>query len=217
MRNLILALLLVALPAISAAQGNRAGTWEASASAVFQDSKTIGSENGSFLKMDTRTGWGINFAYNFTNKLSLGMDLEFVRPDYVAVLVDDTGLLEDLHINHQMSQFNGRLKGNFNLFEGPFTPFLEAGLGFSTFDTNVADGPPTTGCWWHPYYGYICENFYSTFSDTLFSYGAGAGLRYDFIGGLFIKASYNIWEMDGMGRAEDSTFEAARFELGGMF
>ena len=217
MRNLVLAILLVALPSISAAQGGRAGIWEASASAVFQDSKTIGSENGSFLEMDTRTGWGINFAYNFTNKLSLGMDLEFVRPDYVAVLVDDSGLLPDLNINHQMSQFNGRLKGSFNLFEGPFTPFLEAGLGLSVFDSNVADGPPTTGCWWHPYYGYICENFYSTFSDTLFSYGAGAGLRYEFIGGLFIKASYNIWEMDGMGQAEDSTFAAARFELGGMF
>ena len=217
MRNLVVAILLVALPSISAAQGGRAGIWEASASAVFQDSKTIGSENGSFLEMDTRTGWGINFAYNFTNKLSLGMDLEFVRPDYVAVLVDDSGLLPDLNINHQMSQFNGRLKGSFNLFEGPFTPFLEAGLGLSVFDSNVADGPPTTGCWWHPYYGYICENFYSTFSDTLFSYGAGAGLRYEFIGGLFIKASYNIWEMDGMGQAEDSTFAAARFELGGMF
>ena len=217
MRNLVVAILLVALPSISAAQGGRAGIWEASVSAVFQDSKTIGSENGSFLEMDTRTGWGINFAYNFTNKLSLGMDLEFVRPDYVAVLVDDSGLLPDLNINHQMSQFNGRLKGSFNLFEGPFTPFLEAGLGLSVFDSNVADGPPTTGCWWHPYYGYICENFYSTFSDTLFSYGAGAGLRYEFIGGLFIKASYNIWEMDGMGQAEDSTFAAARFELGGMF
>ena len=63
-----------------------------------------------------------------------GVDLEFLEPDYVAVLVDDTGLLPDLTIDHQMSQFNGRLKGNFNLFEGPFTPFLEAGLGWSNFD-----------------------------------------------------------------------------------
>ena len=217
MRKLTLAMLLIALPCISTAQGNRAGTWEASVSGVFQDSKTIGGESGSFVEMDSRTGWGINLAYNFTNKLSLGVDLEFLEPDYVAVLVDDTGLLPDLTIDHQMSQFNGRLKGNFNLFEGPFTPFLEAGLGWSNFDSNVADGPPQTGCWWHPWFGYICENFYSTFSDTLFSYGAGAGLRYDFIGGMFIKASYNVWEMDGMGRAEDSTFAAGRFEIGGSF
>lgn len=128
MRNLILALLLIALPAISAAQGNRAGTWEASVSAVFQDSKTIGSENGSFLKMDARTGWGINLAYNFTNKLSLGMDVEYIRPDYVAVLVDDTGLLPDLTIDHEMSQINGRIKGNLIYSKDPLHRFLKLDL-----------------------------------------------------------------------------------------
>jgi hypothetical protein len=34
---------------------------------------------------------------------------------------------------------------------------------------------------------------------------------------MFVKASYNYWEMDGMGSAEDSSFTAGRLEIGGTF
>jgi opacity protein-like surface antigen len=217
MRNLAIAMLVIALPCLSNAQGNRANTWEASLSAIFQESKSISGGAGSSLNVDSDTGIGINFAYNWSNKLSFGMDFEFLQPDYVATLVDDTGLLEDLVINHEMSQFNGRFKGTFNLMDGYFTPFLEAGLGWSYFDSNVQDGPPQTGCWWHPWYGYICNNFYDTFDETLFTYGAGVGVRWEFTGGSFLKASYNYWEMDGMGQSEDSALEAGRLEFGWRF
>ena len=217
MRNLVLAVLLIAVPCISTAQSTRSQNWEVSVSAIFQDSKSIGGEGTSSLDIDTETGFGINFAYNFNSRLAIGMDFEFLKPDYSAVLIDENGVLPDIVIDHEISQFNGRLKGNFNFAEGPFTPFVEAGLGWTYFDSNVIDGPPTTGCWWHPWWGYICENFYSTFDDTLFSYGVGAGLRYEFISGSFIKASYNYWEMDGLGRAEDSAFEAGRIEFGWGF
>jgi opacity protein-like surface antigen len=217
MRNLVLAMLLIAVPCISTAQSTRSQNWEVSVSAIFQDSKSIGGEGTSSLDIDTETGFGVNFAYNLNSRLAIGMDFEFLNPDYTAVLVDENGVLPDIVIDHEISQFNGRIKGNFNFTEGPFTPFVEAGLGWSYFDSNVADGPPTTGCWWHPWWGYICENFYSTFDDTLFSYGVGAGLRYEFIGGSFIKASYNYWEMDGLGKAEDSAFEAGRIEFGWGF
>jgi len=217
MRNLVLAILLIAVPCLASAQSNRAGTWDMSVSAVFQDSKNIGGDGGSSLNINSRTGFGLNFAYNFSSKFALGMDFEFLEPKYTATLVDENGVLEDIVINHQLSQFNGRIKGTFNFIDGPFTPFVEGGIGWTYFDSNVADGPPTTGCWWHPWWGYICNNYYTTFDDTLFSYGAGVGLRYEFVGGLFLKASYNHWEMDGLGSSEDAAFEAARIEFGGSF
>ncbi len=217
MRNLAIAMLIIALPCVANAQGDRAYTWEASISGIFQESKSISGNSGSSLAVDSDTGFGINVAYNWSNKLSLGMDFEYLQPNYVATLVDDMGMNNDLIINHEMTQFNARFKGTFNLLEGPFTPFIEGGLGWSNFDSNVIDGPPQTGCWWHPWYGYICENFYTTYDDTLFTYGLGAGLRYEFTGGSFIKASYNYWEMDGMGQAEDSALEAGRLEFGWSF
>jgi opacity protein-like surface antigen len=217
MRKLAIAILVIALPCISSAQGSRAHSWDVSVSAIFQDSKSIDGDGGSFLEVDSDTGIGINFAYYLNSKMSFGMDIEFLQPDYKATLVDDIGGLDDILIDHEISQFNSRFKGTFNLMEGPFTPFLEAGLGWSYFDSNVRNGPPQTGCWWHPWYGYICENYYDTFDDTLFSYGVGVGLRYEFIGGTFLKASYNYWEVDGMDQAEDSALEAGRIEFGWSF
>ena len=217
MRNIAIAILVIALPCISSAQGNRADSWDFSISAIYQDSKSIGGDGGSFLDVDSDVGFGLNFAYYLNSKLSFGMDFEYLQPDYKATLVDANGVLNDIVIDHEMSQFNGRFKGTFNFTEGSFTPFVEAGLGWSYFDSNVRDGPPQVGCWWHPWYGEICESYYDTFSDTLFSYGVGAGLRFELSGGTFVKASYNYWEMDGMDQAEDSALEAARIEFGWSF
>jgi opacity protein-like surface antigen len=217
MRNLALTILLVALPCLSFADSNRGQNLEVSVSGVYQDAKFLPGSNGSTLEIKTELGFGINFAYNLSSKLSVGGDFEFLRPNYRAVLSAEDPNDDDLVINHQLSQFNGRLKGTFNMIDGPFTPFVDAGLGWSYFDSNVADGPPQTGCYWHPWWGYICNNYYSTFSDTLFSYGVGAGLRYEFIGGMFVKASYNYWEMDGLGQTDDSAFVSGRLEIGGSF
>jgi opacity protein-like surface antigen len=220
MRILVTAMLLITLSVTANAQNNtgkRAYSWEWTVSGIFQESKGIGSENSSSIDVDSDVGFGLNMSYNLSNKLAVGFDLEFLRPKYEAVLVDDLGQEDDIVIRHNMSQFNGRIKGTFNLIDGPFTPFLEAGLGWSYFDSNIADGPPIVGCWWHPIWGYICDGYYRTYSDTLFSYGAGAGLRYQFIGGSFVKASYNVWELDGLGKASDSAFGAARLEFGWKF
>jgi opacity protein-like surface antigen len=80
MRNLVVAILLIAIPCISSAQGSRANKWEASVSGVFQESKSIGGQGSSSLDVRSNTGFGINFAYNYSSKLALGLDLEFLNP-----------------------------------------------------------------------------------------------------------------------------------------
>ena len=114
MRNLAIAMLIIALPCISSAQGSRADSWDVSISVIFQDSKSIGGDGGSSLDVDSDTGFGVNFAYNWSSKLSFGMDFEFLQPDYKATLVDANGVLNDIVIDHEMSQLNGRFKGTFN-------------------------------------------------------------------------------------------------------
>lgn len=218
MRILTIAILLFALPAISSAQSYRSKTWEASIAAIYQDSKFVSAEGGSSIDIDSQWGFGFGFAYNVSNKLAFGADFEFIRPDYTAVLVEENTAQPEIIIDHEMYQFNGRFKGIFNVLDGPFTPYVEAGFGWSYFDSKVADGPPNTGCWWHPWYGYICNNYYDTFDDTLFSYGGALGLRYELRGGSFVKLSYNHWLMDGFGSSsDDEAFEAARLEFGWSF
>jgi hypothetical protein len=216
MYRLLIAILIIAIPAISDAQ-NRARTWEWSIAGLYQDSKNMDGENGSSLRIDGAGGLGFNISYNLTNKFAVGVDLDWLRPDYRAEMVEDVLPPSTVVIDHEFSQFNGRIKGVFNFSEGPLTPYLEGGFGWSYFDSNVADGPPQTGCYWHPYWGYICNNYYSTFTETSFSYGAGLGLRYQMPGGTFVKGSYNVWDLDSLGSAEDSTITGFKVEFGWSF
>mgnify|MGYP001820383796 FL=1 len=217
MRKAFLAVALLVLPALASAQMDRTGKWEWSIAAIYQDSADSGAEGDSGLDVDGELGLGFNFTYNFSNKLSLGADFEWVRPDFTATLISDEDPPQSTTINHTLTQFNGRFKGTWNMIEGPLTPYLELGLGWSYFDSNVADGPPITGCWWHPWWGYICSNYYSTFSGTEFTYGGALGLRYDMRGGMFWKLSVNHYILDIGGAGADPELNAARLEIGWSF
>ena len=217
MQRLLIAILVLTAPALTFAQGSRAGSWEWSVAAVYQDSASSGAEGGSNLKLDNELGFGFNFGYNFTNKLYLGGDFEWLRPDFTATLIEDAPGANRTTINHTMSQFNGRIKGVLTFLESPLSPFVEAGIGWSYFDSNVVDGDPIVGCWWHPWYGYICEGFYNTFSSTEFSYGGALGLRYILRGGMTLKLSVNQYWIDVGNAGGDPELNAARLEFGWSF
>jgi len=217
MRASLFAVVLATLPGLAFAQGNRAGSWEWSVAAIYQDSASSGADGGSSLKVDGELGLGFGFNYNFTNKLALGADLEWLRPDYSATLISDAVPPQPTTIRHTLSQFNGRIKGTLTFLSGPLSPYAEAGFGWSYFDSNVIDGPPITGCWWHPWWGYICSNYYSTFDTTEFTYGGAIGLRYIMRGGMTLKLSVNHYWVDIGGAGAEPTLDAARLELGWTF
>jgi len=219
MRVLVI-LLFAFAPALSFAQ-----SWDISLAAVYQDSVSVGGSGGSesatpdtsSLNVKSELGFGANFTYNFNSHFALGFDIDYIKPDYTAIVVSENPADPDIVIDHRLSQWNGRLKGTWNFTEGPLVPFVDFGYGWTNFDSNVADGPPTTGCWWHPWWGYICENFYSTFSGTETSWGGGVGLRYNLRNQAFLKLSYNRWELESGGNSNDFTMESARLEYGWSF
>ncbi len=194
------------------AHADRTGRWEATAQIIGSSSESSGGEMGSGLDVDSDVGFAFGFAYNFNEHLAMGMDFSFLNPDYEATIETDDG--DIVTIDHEMDVFNGNLNATWNFMEGPFTPYVQAGLGWTYIDSNVADGLPSTGCWWDPWWGYVCANFYDTYDDTSFSYGAGAGLRYEFGNGMFVKGSYNVMELDGSGDGADPSFDLWRLELG---
>ncbi len=220
MRNILIGTLIFMIPAISAGQGQgsgRAQDWDFSVAGIYQRPDIASGQSGSSLDVDDAWGLGFNLGYNFSNRLSVSADIDFLRPDYKATLVDENYPGNTTTVNHSMSQFNGRLKGTFNFTDGPFVPYIEAGFGWTYIDSNLADGPPITGCWWHPWWGYICSNYYSTFSKTYTSYGAGIGLLYEMVGNSFIKASYNYWTLDTGSQSADPALETLQIEYGWRF
>jgi opacity protein-like surface antigen len=209
---------LLFMPFAAGAQGyqnSRANSWDFSVGGMYQTGSKDSGDNGSYLDVDDALGFGLNIAYNFNNHFSLGADFDFLQPDYKAVLVDNSTPLNSTTIDHYFSQFNSRFKATYNFLDGPWVPFIEAGAGWTYVDSNVADGPPITGCWWHPWWGYICSNYYDTFSDTGTTYGGNIGVRYEFVGNSFLKASYSRWEVDIDGAEPE--LESFRIDYGWRF
>ena len=218
MRRLVTIVLLMMSPVLTLAQGSgRAGNWDFSIGAIYQDRETSNGVGGSSLAIDDALGLGFNIGYNFTNKLSLGADFDFLRPDYTAIIVNVNDPNDTRRIDHTLSQFNGRFKGTFNFLDGPFTPFVEIGAGWTYIDSNVANGPPITGCWWDPWWGERCALFYNTFTSTDFTYGGGLGLRYEFAGGSFIRGNFSVYKLDTGSNSADPELRSFRVEYGWRF
>ena len=206
---LILIINLIASPA--RAESVRAGNWEAAVHVVGTSSEKSNGENGSSLDVDSDTGFGFVLHYTFDANLALGFDMLYAKPRYRATFnTEEEGLVS---VRHEMSVYSGQFNGTWNLMEGAFTPYLQLGAGWTYVDSNVSDGPPVTGCWWDPWWGYVCRNFYSTYSDTNFSWGYGAGLRFEFLHNMYLKASYNRVEINADSDV-DAAFDTAKFELG---
>jgi opacity protein-like surface antigen len=205
--------LLLALPVVSSAQsqgGGRANSWDYSLGAIYQLGETLKGKGGSSLDVDSEVGFGFGLGYNLTDRLALGADFNYLRPDYTAIITDADDPTVEQRVDHTLTQFDFRFKGTYNFLDGPFTPFVEAGLGWTQLDSNVAKGPPVTGCWWHPYWGYVCSNYYRTFSGTDFAYGGSLGVRYAFKGGGFIRADYSLYKLDVGGQLGSPQLDAVK-------
>ncbi len=202
---------------IPSVEEKRSGNWEFTFQLITNESENINGVNGSSFDLKSRTGWGFGIVRNMNEHFALGFDFSWVEPKYNAVLTSDVDPNDDRIINHRADIITGQFKGVWNILKGSFTPYAEAGLGWTTVDSNVADGPPLTGCWWHPYWGYICSNYWNTHSETNFSYGGGLGLRWEVSRKLLLKASYNLLIIDADGPQSNPNLSSIKLEIGSRY
>ena len=197
------------------AESDRGGRFEATFQIIGSSSESSNGENGSSIDFDSDTGWAMGITYNFNPHLAVGFDASFLSPKYSAVVVPEGG--NAYTVDHKADVFNGALNGTWNILTGNFTPYVQLGVGWTHLDSNVIDGLPSTGCWWDPWWGYVCANFYNTYNDTRFSWNGGVGLRYEFQNSMFVKGSYNRLWIDGGKNAADPDVDLWKIELGWMF
>lgn len=210
--RVLVAVCLALLLSAPAAAVERDGRWEVTVQIVGNSSEDAGSDNGSGVDVDSDLGFGAGAAYNFNERFAVGFDFTYLSPDYTATFVLDNGTGNSVSFDHELDVFSGMFSGTWNILPGRITPYLEIAGGWTYIDTNITDGPPTTGCWWDPWWGYICADFYDTYDDTTFTWGGGAGMRFEFGERMFLKGSYNRVELDTDGA--DPTFDLWKAELG---
>ena len=176
MKRVTVTIAALLLASTAMAQQDRSNMWEFGVSLNDMSSVSLKGSNGSSIDIDGSTGFGLSLNYNFNNHFALGGEFTWNAPDYKALFIPTDPGQEPQRINYEMDMFGVNLKGVWNVIDGPITPYLELGLGWMDVDSNVVDQPPITGCWWDPWWGYICDTFYSTYGKTQESYNGAAGV-----------------------------------------
>ena len=195
--------------------GSRDGRFEASVILASQTGIDVISEGGSSLDIDTSTGWGVSFGWNWTARLNLQYRLLSTSPKYSAVIVPEDPDALTQTVEHKMSKYSHQLNATYHFMKVPFTPFVVGGIGYGTLDSNVASEPPTVGCWWDPWWGYICHGEWKTFKAKEFTYNIGVGLRWDINNAFYSRAVYSREFISLKNGSLD--FDTATLEVGLMF
>jgi opacity protein-like surface antigen len=171
---------------------HRADTWEFSLQFIDTSSAIINGEGGASVDINSDWGFGFGFGYNYTDQLQLGGTLSWSQRSYDATTVDSSNNLTNYSNYLDTSTF--ALNGVYYFMDKNITPFVSGGIGFTYIDTNIQDGPASGSCWYDPWWGYICNSYVPTKTQTDFSYNAGIGLRFELNRDFSIQASYNkIW------------------------
>jgi opacity protein-like surface antigen len=174
-----------------AQSADRAGRWEVAIGANFQNSANVDFKGGTSADIKSGTGFKAEMSYHLTDNLQLSGSYVYDQVDYDAKLAGNTpGVVFPISgtLDYSTLMFNG----TYNILSGPFTPFVTGGIGWSWVDTNIATSPPETGCWYDPWWGYVCTTWQDTKTIDGFAYQAGVGARYDFGNQFTLSASYRM-------------------------
>jgi opacity protein-like surface antigen len=180
-------------------------------------SKDLDVGGGSKLELDQAFGFGLGFGYNFTNKFALHLDGSWASTDYKAQIATSTGGTPGMTTaNGTLETSTIALNLSYYFLEGPLTPFVLGGIGWTWVDSNIPSGPPTGTCWYDPWYGYVCNSYQNTYAKDYFSYSLGLGGRWDVAPGFFLRGSI-VWQWMDLGKAGTTDFPGGRLDLGFMF
>lgn len=213
--GIIAVLLFSTMSEVHAKKTRRAESWEASFLVLNSDATKINGEGDSSLDLDSDIGWGFTLGYNINEHVLVNLEWATGTPDYSATFIGDDSD-SNREINHKLTVYHTQINGIYNFSTDQFTPFVQAGLGWSFVDSNIASSPPVGGCWYDPWFGYVCNGYQPTFNDTRFSYNLAAGVRYELDNSVFFKASYQQQWID-LSHSEDATFGLILLEIGSIF
>jgi len=159
----------------------------------YHEGKTTEFDGGSTIKTGNEGDFSFGFGYNFDKNMALEFTMSFPTVDYEANLQfrnDDTSPIMRQTRTGEFDFSMFRLNGFYNFGDGPFSPFISGGIGYTTFDSNIYAGTDQV-CWWDPWYGYYCGYYQSTYGGDEWTYNAAVGLMLEMKGGWFSRLSYN--------------------------
>jgi len=190
----------------------RADRWEARIGLVSSNSADVDFKGGTSASIDSGLGFVAGVAYHYNNRLQFGSTFTYDSKDYDADVVgDETG--ESYPIKGSLDTMSLMFDAAYNFLTGPITPFVSGSVGWAWVDTNIATQPPEVGCWWHPWWGYICTSWQDTRTLDGLAYELGVGVRYDFSDTLAADGSYRMRWVDFENATDTPSFDGLQLNL----
>jgi opacity protein-like surface antigen len=156
---------------------------------IYQDSQSASFEGGSSVETDSDLGVSLVFGYRVNSHLDVQLAIDWQDIDYKAQLVTQ-GSLNTIRVDNSLEVFTPRAIVNYNILEGPFTPYVTGGVGWAFVDTNIPNGLPQDYCWFDPWWGPVCVRDQPTASFDELVYDAGIGVRFDFGASSSMRLAY---------------------------
>jgi opacity protein-like surface antigen len=207
-------------PPTAAAESDRVGKWQFSFPVTFTSGTTVDGQEGTSFKLNDDVGFGVGFGFNLNPHLMLGVDFTWLSANYNASITAD---VNGDHIPDSKIDVSGTLDAatlqfvaQYNILKGRVTPFLRGSFGWTWVDSNIPAGAPVGGCWWDPWYGYICGSWQPTYGATRFAYGVAGGVRGELTPRFYLEASYNVLWLD-TSKAGTPSFDGGRLTAGWTF
>jgi len=182
--------------------GGQLGDWEFRIGPVFQESKNVGFNGGSNADINSTTGVKIGAGYYVTDQLIIGGNFSYGQSSFNGTVQGNpsstpgspsiSGQIENGHVDFSTLMFDA----TYTLLQGPIKPFGKVGLGWNWVNTNIASGPPQTGCWWDPWWGYVCSGYQPTHGASSFTYQVGAGVQFNFSRTFAVDVDYQYTWID---------------------
>jgi hypothetical protein len=200
------------LPAVALAQGERSRTWETGLHVADYSSLSLSGFGGASMQVESNLGYGISGAYNFSDHMALGLEASWRSPDYSATFAPDgAGPLRTINATMDVARIH--FKGIYYFLESDLTPFIEVGYGWTRIDSNIVERPVVTGCWWDPWWGYICQTSYTTYAETKSTYGAAVGIRWDLRRDVGLRGSVGSLKIDRGQGVDSSNVDTTQVEV----
>lgn len=194
----------------------RAGRWEVALGARYQDLETLDFRDN--IKLDVDDSWALGFSigYNFTQNLSLALEIIGDEAGYDGTVITAEQPPRTLAVSGDLDTSTGQLNLTWHFLEGAVTPFVSGGIGWTYIDSNIVRRFEGVECWYHPWWGYVCGDRFSTYDDTVFSYNAAVGVRWDITPSVFLRGSIGRMWLD-LDNADTAETDMGRLEVGMMF
>ena len=216
LRLTVLLLAVVYAAGAGAQTYSRANKWEFTLQPQYTHSMSFDTGHGSGGQVDSSLGFGFGVAYNLSNALSIGGEFTWGSASYVATVADAvSGATSTQQGTLQANTI--RLNATWNILPGDFTPLIQGGIGSTYIDTNIPAAPPQSGCYWDPWWGYVCGTYYPTRTAYYVSYMAGVGLRWEIDRSVFLRAMANRQWLQAGGSLGTPWTDQYRIDLGFKF